>query len=80
MENGNLNLNYTNPIVAVDGQSVLINEEGPVTLVFFQVRKQTAQGVDADAVASVRLHSIEELKRFQNVIEETIKQHESREP
>ena len=79
MQSNNLNLSYKTPTVAVDGQSIFITEQGPVNLVFFQLRQQGPQGVDADVVASVRLHTLEELKRLHTLIGDTIKQHEDRE-
>ena len=80
METGNLHLNYKNPVVASDGHSILITDQGPVTLVFFQVRAQATDHVDADVVAAIRLHNVEELKGLQKGIEETLKKHQDREP
>ncbi len=76
----NLNLNYKEPIVASDGNTVSISNEGPVTLLFFQIRKQQQDTIDADVVAGVRLHNLNELKQLQKTIADTIKQHETREP
>lgn len=79
MDTKDLNLNYTVPVVASDGNSLFIAEQGPATLVFFQVRKQQGATVEADVVSAVRFHNLEELKQLQKSIEETIKRHESRE-
>jgi hypothetical protein len=79
MQPSNLELNYTSPIVASDGNTIFITEEGPATLVFFQVRKQTPGAVEADAVAAVRFHNLNELKQLQKNITDTIAKHESRE-
>jgi hypothetical protein len=79
VETSNLELNYKTPIVASDGNSIFIAEQGPATLVFFQVRGQDGQTVKADVVSAVRFHNLQELKQLQKSIEETIKRHESRE-
>ncbi|MBX4199750.1 hypothetical protein KW789_02555 [Candidatus Saccharibacteria bacterium] len=76
----NLHLNYTVPVVANDGHTIFIAEQGPVTLVFFQTRGQSTDHIDADVVAAVRMHSIEELEQFKKAIDNTIKQHKNREP
>ncbi|HET9721525.1 MAG TPA: hypothetical protein VFP32_00655 [Candidatus Saccharimonadales bacterium] len=80
MQQGNLHLNYKTPVLATDGHTIFIAEQGPVTLVFFQAREQNAAGLEADAVAAVRLHSIEELQGLQKSIDEAIKNHKTREP
>jgi len=80
MQNNNLRLSYKKPIVAIDGQSIFITEQGPVNLVFFQIREQGPQGVEADVVAAVRLHTIDELKGLKTLIEESINKHETQEP
>lgn len=76
----NLELHYMVPTVATDGSSVFISNEGDVpTITFFQVRKQTDKTLFADAVASVRMSNIEDLKNLQKSIEETIRNHTERE-
>lgn len=79
MQPANLNLNYMVPTVVTDGNAVLINESGVSTLVFFEARKQTEDGLQADVVASVRVGDIKDLKALQNAIADTIKQHQTRE-
>lgn len=76
----NLHLNYKEPIVASDGHTIFIADQGPVTLVFFQARGQAQDHLDADVVAAVRLHNINELKELKKNIEDTIKKHKDREP
>lgn len=76
----NLNLKFKTPIVASDGNTLSINENGPVNILFFQVREQLPNGINADVVAAVRLHSLQELKTLQKLIAETIKKYENREP
>ncbi len=49
------------------------------TITFFQVRKQNGQTIFADAVASVRMGGLDELRNFQKSIEEAIENHLSRE-
>lgn len=78
-EQNNLNLNYKVPIVAVDGQTVLISTAGPASLIFFQARGQAGPTLEADVVAAVRLHNLDELKNLQKLITDTITQHETRE-
>jgi hypothetical protein len=80
MTQNNLQLNYKQPVVASDGNIVMINEQGIASLLFFQIRQQTDQETKADVVAAVRLTNLQELKQLQKVIGDTIKQHESREP
>ena len=79
MQPNELELNYKYPVVASDGNTIIISENGPSTIVFFQVRKQSPSTVEADVVAAVRLHSIDELKQLQKAIEETVQKHETRE-
>ncbi len=79
-EPANLELNYMTPIVAADGNGIFINDTNNVpTLTFFQVRKQTGNQVFADVVAAVRMNSLEELVQLQKSIENTIKEHKSKE-
>lgn len=78
MQNKRLMLNYRKPIMAVDGNSIFVSEAGPVNIVFFQVRQETADEVNADVVAAVRLHSVEELRNLQRQINDTIKHHENK--
>ncbi|MDB5164120.1 MAG: hypothetical protein JWS12_738 [Candidatus Saccharibacteria bacterium] len=73
-------LNFTVPIMATDGNIVQLTSENIPTLLFFQIRPQAGQGLEADVVAAVRLHSIEELKSLNKSITETIERHENREP
>ena len=76
----NLELNYIVPVVAADGNGVFINDANDIpTLTFFQVRKQAGNQVFADVVASVRMNSLDELEQFQKSIENTIKEHRSKE-
>lgn len=77
---GDLELNYLVPTVASDGNGVFISNDGDVpTLTFFQVRRQAGEKVYADVVASVRLGELQDLKNLQASIEETIRNHISRE-
>jgi hypothetical protein len=77
----NLELNYLAPTVATDGHVVFISSDNNVpTITFFQVRKQNSTKLSADAVASVRLANLEDLKNLQKAIEETISKHKTREP
>jgi hypothetical protein len=80
MQPSNLKLKYKNLVVATDGNALFIDQRGPATLVFFQIREQTPQDVSADVCAAVRFHNLEELKEFHNNLGETIKKHEHREP
>ncbi len=76
----NLELNYLVPTVATDGSSVFISNDGNVpTITFFQVRKQSDQALFADAVASVRMSNLEDLRNLQKSIEEAIRNHTERE-
>jgi len=77
MQSGNLHLNYTQPVVASDGHTIFITDQGPVTLVFFQVRGQAADHIDADVVSAVRFHNLDELKGLQKGIDEAIEQHKN---
>jgi hypothetical protein len=76
----NLNLTYKVPVMANDGHTIFISDQGPVTLVFFQTRNQGPTGLEADVVAAVRMHSLEELEQLQKAIGDTIKKHKNREP
>ncbi len=76
----NLQLNYLVPTVASDGNGVFISNDGNIpTLTFFQVRRQEGDKVFADVVAAVRLGDLQDLKNLQASIEETIRNHASRE-
>ena len=78
---GNLELTYIVPTVASDGNGVFISNDGDIpTLTFFQVRRQVGDRVQADVVASVRMSSLDDLKALQSSIDETIRNHLSREP
>lgn len=76
----NLQLNYLVPVVASDGNGVFISNDGNIpTLTFFQVRRQEADKVFADVVAAVRMSDLQDLKNLQSSIEETIRNHTTRE-
>ncbi len=76
----NLELNHLVPTVASDGHGVFISNDGDIpTLTFFQIRSQAADHVHADVVASVRMSTLDDLKKLQQSIEETIRNHLSRE-
>ena len=77
---GNLELTYIVPTVTSDGNGVFISNDGNIpTLTFFQVRRQQGDKVSADIVASVRLSDLQDLKNLQATIEETIRNHTTRE-
>lgn len=76
----NLQLNYLVPTVASDGNGIFISNDGNIpTLTFFQVRRQEGDKVFADVVAAIRLSDLQDLKNLQASIEETIRNHASRE-
>lgn len=76
----NLQLNYLVPTVATDGNGVFISNDGNIpTLTFFQIRRQEGDKVFADVVAAVRMGDLQDLKNLQSSIEETIRNHTSRE-
>lgn len=79
MEPQNLDLNYIVPTVVADGNGVFINENNVPTLVFFEGRKQTESGLQADVVAAVRMGSIADLEALQGAISETLEKHKNRE-
>ncbi len=79
MQPTNLNLNYIVPTVVADGNGVFINEADVPTIVFFESRRQTEEGMQADVVASIRISSIADLEALKNAISETIDKHASRE-
>ena len=80
MNQQNVNLNYTTPVVTTDGHAVLLNDQGIPTLLFFQTRQQHDDHIHADVVAAVRLNNQEDLKNLAKAINDTIKKHTSREP
>lgn len=76
----NLELNFLAPTVVTDGNSIFISNDGDVpTVTFFQVRKQSGSTIYADAVASIRMGSLEDLRNLQSSIGEAITNHENRE-
>lgn len=79
MQPQDLELKYIVPTVVADGNGVFINENNVPTLVFFEGRKQTEAGLQADVVAAVRLGSVADLEALQQAIAETIEKHKTRE-
>lgn len=79
-QQGNIDLNYTVPIVTCDGNVVMLSDQEVPTLLFFQSRRQHDDHLHADIVAAVRLNGLEDLKNLQKSISDTIKQHSNREP
>ncbi len=73
-------LKFKTPIVASDGNFIMINNDGIVNLLFFQMRGSTNNRPGADVVAAVRLHNVTELKNLVKTIQDTIDKHENREP
>jgi hypothetical protein len=75
-----INLRYAVPIVTTDGHVVAINDNGVPSLMFFQAREQHEGHVHGDVVAAVRLNNIDDLKALSKAIDDTVKQHKTREP
>lgn len=75
-----INLNYSVPIVTSDGHIVMISNEGIPTVLFFQARQQHEGHLHSDVVAGVRLNNMDDLKGLAKAINDTVKQHQNREP
>lgn len=75
-----INLRYTTPVVVTDGHVVAINDNGVPTLLFFQGREQHEGHLHGDVVAAVRMNNLDDLKALSRAIDDTVKQHKSREP
>lgn len=75
-----INLKYTAPVVVTDGHVVAINDNGVPTLLFFQGREQHDGHLHGDVVAAVRMNNLDDLKALSRAIDDTLKQHKSREP
>lgn len=76
----NVNLKYLTPSVNTDGNIVMISDKGIPSLLFFQSRDQHEGHMHADVVAAVRLNNIDELKGLAKAINDTVRQHQTREP
>jgi hypothetical protein len=77
---GDINLRYTTPIVISDGHVIMISDQGVPTLLFFQGREQHEGHLHADVVAAVRMNNIDDIKNLSKAIDDTVKQHKTREP
>jgi len=75
-----INLRYTVTLVISDGHVIAINDNGVPSVMFFQGREQHEGHIHGDVVAAVRLNNIDDLKALSKAIDDTIKQHKSREP
>ena len=76
----NLELNYLVPVVLTDVNIVQVSEpDGIPQLLFAQVRKQEGSKLNADVVAAIRLSTIKDLENLRDSIDETIRQHNSKE-
>jgi hypothetical protein len=75
-----INLNHVSPTVISDGHVVMISDQGVPTLLFFQARQQHEGHVHGDVVAGVRLNNLDDLKNLAKAINDTLKQHQNREP
>jgi hypothetical protein len=75
-----INLRYTVPLVVSDGHVIAINDNGVPSVMFFQGREQHEGHIHGDVVAAVRLNNIDDLKALSKAIDDTIRQHKSREP
>lgn len=80
MQQQDINLNYTTPIVTTDGHVVMINDQGVPTLLFFQARQAHEGHVHGDVVAAVRLNNLDDLENLSKAIANTVKEHKKREP
>jgi hypothetical protein len=80
MQQQDINLNYTTPIVTTDGHVVMINDQGVPTLLFFQARQQHEGHVHGDVVAAVRLNNLDDLENLGKAVTNTVKEHKKREP
>lgn len=80
MNQKQLQLNFMEPTVHADGANIFITSEGDIpTLNFMQIRREDADNVFADVVASVRLTSLAQLEDLGKTITETIEQHRNQE-
>jgi hypothetical protein len=77
---GDINLRYITPIVTSDGHVIMISDQGVPTLLFFQGREQHEGHLHADVVAAVRMNNIDDIKNLSKAIDDTVKQHKTREP
>jgi hypothetical protein len=77
---GDINLNYTVPVVTTDGHIVMVSDQGVPTLLFFQARNQHEGHLHADVVAAVRLNNVEDIENLEKAIRETLKKYKTREP
>ena len=75
-----INLNHSSPTVVTDGNIVMISDQGVPTLLFFQARQQHDGHLHGDVVAAVRLNNLDDLKNLSKSINDTLKQHQNREP
>lgn len=80
MDQQNVNLRYSVPVVTTDGHVVMVSDNGLPTLLFFQGREQHEGHLHADVVAAVRLNNLQDLKNLAKAIDDTVKKHNSREP
>lgn len=80
LSQNNLRLNQQVPVLAKDGITISINDAGMVNVAFFQFRGQQGNDVLGEVVSAIRFQNVEDLKQFSKQIEETIEQHQNREP
>jgi hypothetical protein len=78
MDETNVNLNYSAPIVTTDGHVVSVTDQGIPTLLFFQGRQQHDDHLHADVVAAVRLNSLDDLNNLGKAIADTVKKQKNK--
>ena len=72
-------LKFSTPIMATDGNMIMVTDNNLVNILFFQMRMKDNGQPSAEVVSAVRLHNLNELKDFHRSIGDVIKQHESKE-
>jgi hypothetical protein len=74
-----LNLVYTNPVVAHDLLTINGKASGEIDLIFSQVTKEDDKNIEAHVVAGLRFPSVDALKTTQTLINEAIDQIQNQE-
>ena len=72
-----INVSIGIPAVVSDGNTIAIDENGNVSMIFFQVTTRTEKEVMASAVAHLRL-GLAQLKELGKLVNDTVQTHEQR--
>jgi hypothetical protein len=75
-----VHITHAVPIMAYQGLSVRINNDGSLDLLFYQTTEESPEQIEVDTVASIRLPDEARWQEIRDLIEDQLEKFKTREP